>query len=187
MNKRPLAVLLCSLVLVAAAVSESWADEKHVQWASPVIAGYGYMNPLPEAALQPDANKQYRVVFDITKGGDSAAAVNRGLWYVARVLNLFGSAGVPSSNLQIAAVIHGAATKAVLKDHTYKARFGKENPNRELIEKLEAAGVKLYVCGQAIADNGYYYQNVRDDVEVVLGALAAEIELATTGYVLIKL
>lgn len=39
---------------------------------------------------------------------------------------------------------------------------------------------------QVIDGYGYYYQNVRDDVEVVLGAVATEVELATKGYVLIK-
>ncbi|EIC20375.1 hypothetical protein Thi970DRAFT_04006 [Thiorhodovibrio frisius] len=47
--------------------------------------------------------------------------------------------------------------------------------------------MKLYVCGQAIVDSGYYYQNVRDDIGVALGALAAEIELGAQGYTVMKL
>ncbi|WPL24524.1 DsrE family protein [Thiorhodovibrio frisius] len=47
------------------------------------------------------------------------------------------------------------ACRAVLKDQAYKARFGSVNPNVELLGKLKDAGVKLYVCGQAIVDSGY--------------------------------
>jgi intracellular sulfur oxidation DsrE/DsrF family protein len=175
------AVALAALSFTAA------ADEKTPEWVAPVITGYGYINPLPDAKLQPDPAEQYRVVFDVSKGPESTGAVDGGLWHVARVVNLFAQDGKPADNLEIAVVIHGSATRAVLDDTSYEARFSKKNPNAELLAKLNAAGVKLYVCGQAIVDSGYYYNHVRDGIEVVLGALAAEIKLATEGYVLVKL
>lgn len=189
MNKKSLvyccsALVACGLLLSAAA---STADEKVAEWVAPIITGYGYINPLPDAKLQPDPSEDYKVVFDISKGAESTGGINAGLWHVARAVNLFGDDGKPAENLEIAVVIHGTATRAVLDDTTYEARYLKRNPNAELIEKLKAAGAKLYVCGQAIVDSGYYYQNVRDDIDVVLGAIAAEIKLVTEGYVLVYL
>lgn len=173
--------ILGSLMLVAR------ADEKVADWQAPVIGGYGYINPLPDAAFQPDPGAEYKVVFDIAAGAQSAHAVNPGLWHVARVVNLFGQDDKPAKNLDIVVILHGSATRAVLNDSGYQARFGAKNPNVELLGKLKEAGVKLYVCGQAIVDSGYYYQNVREDIGVVLGALAAEIELGARGYTVIKL
>ncbi|MCG6942336.1 MAG: DsrE family protein [Thiohalocapsa sp.] len=183
MTSRTLGFVCCWL----AGVPALSADEKAARWDAPVIDGYGYINPLPGAALQPDPAQHYKVVFDVAKGAESPHAVNRGLWHVARTVNLFGRDNKPAPNLDIVVVIHGDATRSVLNDDAYKARFSAENPDADLLRKLEAAGVKVYVCGQAIVDSGYYYQNVRDDVEVVLAAVAAEIELATQGYVLISL
>lgn len=181
---RTLLYMILGPTLVLSLWSSAIADEAQVRWSDPVLSGYGYINPLPDTLFQPDPAKQYRVAFDVA---DDSTHVNKGLWHVARVINLFGKDGKPASNLDLAVIIHGPATRAVLNDQAYRARFGKKNPNAELLEKLGKHGVRIYVCGQAIADNGYYYQNVRPDVEVVLGALAAEINLAADGYTLIKL
>lgn len=183
--------LLFSALLVVTGLFSSaatvTASEQVADWVAPVITGFGYINPLPDAKLQPDPNHDYKVVFDVSKGSEGTGEINGGLWHVARAVNLFATDGKPAENLEIAVVIHGSATSAVLDDNTYEARYLKKNPNAELIQKLEAAGVRLYVCGQAIVDSGYYYQNVRDDIEVVLGAIAAEVKLVTEGYVLVDL
>lgn len=183
-------MLFSILIIVGglfSSVTTVTASEEVADWVAPVITGFGYINPLPEAKLQPDPNQDYKVVFDISKGSEGTGEINAGLWHVARAVNLFATDGKPAENLEIAAVIHGSATSVVLDDNTYEARYLKKNPNAELIKKLKAAGVKLYVCGQAIVDSGYYYQNVREDIDVVLGAIAAEIKLVTEGYVLVYL
>lgn len=177
---------LCAAVLSTLAAAAA-ADEKVAEWQAPVLSGYGYINPLPSAAFQPNPQTQYKVAFDLAAGEQSAHQVNPGLWHVARVVNLFGTDGEPPTNLDMVVILHGSATRAVLNDQSYKARFGTENPNAELLGKLKDAGVKLYVCGQAIVDSGYYYQNVRDGIGIALGALAAEIELGAQGYTVIKL
>ncbi len=177
-------LILSGLFSSAATVT---ASEEVAEWVAPVITGFGYINPLPAAKLQPDPDQDYKVVFDVAKGDLGTGEINAGLWHVARAVNLFATDGKPAENLEIAVVIHGSATSAVLDDNTYEARYLKKNPNAELIQKLKAAGVQLYVCGQAIVDSGYYYQNVRDDVEITLGAIAAEVKLVTEGYVLVYL
>jgi intracellular sulfur oxidation DsrE/DsrF family protein len=178
---------LLAMIWLVANTTRVTADESVAQWESPVISGYGYFNPLPESKLRPDPHERYKVVFDVTTRVDSPGAVNPGLLHVARAINLFGHDGKPDKNLEVVVIIHGPATRAVLNDNAYRARFSSANPNDDLIKKLKAAGAALYVCGQAIVDSGYYYQNVRNDIEVVLAAVAAEIVLVTKGYVLIKL
>lgn len=181
------AVRVLALVSLGACMAMASADEKVARWEAPVIDGYGYFNPLPDADFQPDPKAKYRVAFDISKGEESPSAGNKGLWHVARVVNLFGRHGKPAENLDVVVIIHGGATRSVLDDRTYRARFGTKNPDVELLDKLRGAGVKVYVCGQAIVDSGFYYQNIREGIGVALGALAAEIELGAQGYTIMSL
>src|ERR1700682_4357810 len=82
----------------------------------PLVPGHGGVVPLPRAAEQP--RKGAKAVFDITADA-KPRAVNQGLEHVARLLNLYGAAGLTARDVKIAAVCHGAATKAVLSDTAY--------------------------------------------------------------------
>src|SRR3954447_11347827 len=93
------------------------ADEKLVY---PIIPNVGGVVPLPDAAGQPC--KGARVVFDITADA-KPAEVNKGLERVARLLNLYGSAGLKASDVKIALVVHGEATRSVLADGSYRSKF----------------------------------------------------------------
>ena len=62
-------------------------------WTNPVIKDYGPVVPRPDAALQPDKNADYKVVFNVTAWA-TPDKVEPGLERVARAVNLFASAGV---------------------------------------------------------------------------------------------
>src|SRR5437588_10857349 len=114
----------------------------------PLIPGHGGVVPLPRAAEQP--RKGAKAVFDITADA-KPGGVNKGLEHVARLVNLYGAAGLKAGDVKIAAVCHGAADKAVLSDVAYFARFKvAANPNLPLIRDLKKAGVELFVCGQSL-------------------------------------
>src|SRR4051812_7456674 len=126
------------------------ADEKLVY---PIIPKVGGVVPLPDAAEQP--RKGARVVFDITADA-KPAEVNKGLERVARLLNLHGSAGLKASDVKIALVVHGEATRSVLADGSYRSKFATDkSPNLVLIDDLRRAGVEFFVCGQALASRGF--------------------------------
>ena len=136
-----LALVLC---LTASAVAQQPAADKLVY---PVIPKVGGVAPLPDAAEQP--RKGAKVVFEITADA-RPADLNKGVERVARLLNLYGSAGLKASDVKIAMVMHGEATKSALSDAAYKERFGVErNPNLAVIAELRKAGVEVFVCGQA--------------------------------------
>src|SRR5438067_6592236 len=105
----------------------------------PLVSGHGGALPLPRAAEQP--RKGAKAVFDITADA-KPGEVNKGLEQVARLLNLYGAAGLTAGDVKIAAVCHGAADKAVLSDAAYVARLNvAANPNLPLIRDLKKAGV----------------------------------------------
>ena len=151
-------------------------------WQTPRIQGYGKVKPVAGAQLQPAADRQHRIVKDVVRAAPEAGQVNEGLDRVARLVNLYALAGVPADNLDLVAVIHGKATTGVLDDAAYEAEFGITNPSTPLIQALVDAGVRLYVCSQALAHHGIDPEAVNDQVTIVAGALPALAIFQQRGY-----
>jgi intracellular sulfur oxidation DsrE/DsrF family protein len=174
---------LLGLTLLACGTIAAAAEP---EWSNPVIKGYGKIVSLPNAAMQPDKNADYKVVFNLTVGVDPDK-VNSSLDRVARTVNIFASAGVPVSHLHFVVVIHGPATPIVLDNVHYQEKFKLDNPNIALIDALEKAGVKVVVCGQALAGNKIEHEWVNPKVEITLSAITDVVILEKAGYVLFPL
>ena len=135
---------------------------------------------MPRAAEQP--RKGAKAVFDFTAGA-KPGEVNKGLEHIARLLNLYGAAGLTPRDVKIAAVLHDQADKAVLGDAAYAARFKvAANPNLPLIRDLKKAGVELLVCGQSLHDLGYKAEEVAEVVSVADAAMLVLVNKQTDGY-----
>lgn len=147
--------------------------------AFPIVAGFGGVVVLPQAAEKPRPGA--KIVFDVTadsKPGD----VNKGLDRAARLLNLYGAAGLKASDVKIAVVLHGEATKSVLKEDFYKPRFSvDQNPNLPLIRDLRNAGVEIFVCGQALNYKGFPQSAVVEDIPVADAALTVIVNRQMDG------
>jgi intracellular sulfur oxidation DsrE/DsrF family protein len=154
---------------------------------TPGIPGEGAMHPLPNAAYQPPKDATYKVVFALTKAGDSPQEISPSLLRVARAVNLYASAGVPLSHLKFVAVAYGPATSTMLDDEHYKDKFGVANPNLGLIHKLRAAGVDVAVCGQAVFESNFETTWISHDVTLALSALTTITVLQQQGYALMPL
>ncbi len=146
----------------------------------PIIAKYGGVVAKPMGAEQPRAGA--KVVFDVTADA-KPADVNKGLERAARLLNLYGTAGLKSKDVTIAIVLHGDATKSALNDAAYKTRFDiDQNPNLPLIRDLKQAGAEVLVCGQALNYKGIPESEVASEVPVAVAALTVVINKQTDGY-----
>lgn len=163
----------------------SWAATAEPAWQYPVIRGYGKVRPLPEAAVQPNPDREYKVLFSITTAAESPGQLNPGLKRIARLINIFGIAKVPSEKLKIMAVIHGSATPIVLDDQHYRQKFKLDNLNSKLIHELKQAGAIIYVYGQALAHKGCAPSVVNQEVSVALAALTGLSIYQLDGYALI--
>lgn len=146
----------------------------------PIIPKHGGVLPRPTAVEQPRVGA--KVVFDATADA-RPADVNKGLDRVARLLNLYGVAGLKAQDVKITIVLHGEATKSVLNNRAYKARFQvEENPNLPLIRELQKAGVEVLVCGQALNYKGFPDGEVTDGVPIAAAALTVVVNKQTDGY-----
>jgi intracellular sulfur oxidation DsrE/DsrF family protein len=158
------------------------ADEKVVppQLVFPIVPKYGGVLPRPKAVEQPRSGA--KVVFDATAEA-KPADINKGLDRVARLLNLYGVAGLKAQDVKITIVLHGEATKSVLNDTAYKARFQVEqNPNLPLILELQKAGVEVLVCGQALNYKGFQDGEVTDGIPIAAAALTVVVNKQADGY-----
>jgi len=171
---------------LAAAGFTAPAHAASPKWTYPAIEGFGPVHPLPDAAMQPHKNKTYKAVFDVTKGISDPSKPDSGLDHVARAVNVFASAGVPLKHLHFVAVLHGPSTPAVLDNAHYRAKYNVDNPNIKLISALKKAGVKVEVCGQALADNDFQHDWVNKDVTITLSALSDLVMYGNMGYSFVK-
>jgi len=146
----------------------------------PAIRGYGKVVKLPNAAQQPRSGS--RIVVDVTKGGDPAK-LNSALEKVCRFVNIYAGAGKDAAQVDIAIVLHGDATLAVLNAEAYAARFNTPgNPNLDCLGKLREAGVQIFVCGQSLIGKGAKPSEVIPSVGVAVSALTSLVNLQTDGY-----
>ena len=75
----------------------------------------------------------------------------------------------------------------MLNDQHYREKFSVANPNTKLIDALEAASVKLVVCGQSLAHNNFPQGWVNSKVEVTLSAISDVVILEQQGYVFVPM
>ena len=149
--------------------------------ASP-IPSFGKIVSLPDAAMKPDPQVDYRVAFSITKVSARPDQVNPSLEKVARYVNLLASGGVRPGKGNILAVVHGPATDLVLKDEAFQRKHGIRNPNLPLIEALRNAGVEVHVCGQALAIQKIARADVYSSATIDLSALVTLTTLQLRGW-----
>ena len=146
----------------------------------PIVEGIGGVLPRPMAVEQPQVGA--KVIFDVTND-TKANEINKGLDRVARLLNLYGSAGLKASDVKISLVLHGESTKTALSDAAYHQRFSVEtNPNLPLIRKLQELGVEIYVCGQALNYKSFADSEVADNIPIAAAALTVVTNKQAAGF-----
>lgn len=182
MNRKNL--LLLAVAVVSGGVFAGSAASKNENAAPPRIEGHGEVTRFPDAAQQPrDGSK---IVVDLTKGGPDDQ-INAGLEKVARFVNIHSQAGKTPAHAQICVVLHGDATVLALNDETYGTLANRKNPNRPLMQKLCKAGVKFFVCGQALTHKGYHPEQTNEEATVAVSGLTALVNLQHDGYAYIPL
>lgn len=179
--------VVLALAAAAGLASTAAAQQPAGFWSTPAIPGIGPVHVWPQAVLRPNAKTTYKAVFDVTKPAPSDDKMNPGLDHIARTVNVFAAAGIPTSHLKFAVIIHGPATPTVLSDKDYQAQFGRANPNTGVIEALTKAGVDVMVCGNALGDMNYTPQQVNAHIKVALSALSTLIILQDQGYALVTM
>jgi len=151
----------------------------------PVVQNYGAVYAVPSGALNLEKDRHYKVSMDVSGTEDFNDERNLHIESAARFLNLHARNGIDPGNIEMAIVVHGAASKDVLSDAAYQARFNEPNPNTAMLAELRAAGVKIYLCGQTAMHRGIGADELNPAVSMALSAMTAHVRLQSEGFTLI--
>lgn len=176
--------ILC-FVFAAGTATHARAQALAEPQTGPVIEGFGPVYDVPDPDFATDMDAEWRVVFDVSAGAGSPEQLNASIETLARFLNMHARAGVDPASMHLALVLHGTAGKDALDHAGYRARYGVDNPNLELLEKLRAAGVRVLLCGQTAMHRGLRRDELSAPVELALSAMTALVTLQSEGYRLV--
>lgn len=173
-----LAVVCASLVTSSSPAAEPAAGLPSLQF--PQIEKYGSVVALPDAGERIQSGG--KIYFDTTAAAP-AGKPNRGLESAARLVNLHVLEGLSGPRPQIAVILHFNATVAALKDEAHeKSPAGGSNPNRELVEKLVANGVEVWVCGQSVIRGGNPLSDLLPGIRIAQSAMTFNINRPADGW-----
>ncbi|MEM7416025.1 MAG: DsrE family protein [Gemmatimonadota bacterium] len=179
MNRQALHRISLSMLTVSA-IAASAADAQERR-SGPVVHSGGTVFVVDPNFSTP-TDQDYKVAFDIAAPAPSPDAVNSSINTVARFLNMHAQAGVPQDRLSGAIVAHGGASFELLNDEAYRARYGVDNPNGDIIRELIASGQPVLLCGQSAASRDVSADDLIPGVEVALSAMTAFLVLQERGY-----
>lgn len=157
-----------------------------VKKSGPIIEGYGQVWEIAEPDFNTNTMMTYKVIFDINSTPESPTQVNAQINTLARFLNMHANAGVPTQNMEVAAVFHNKASTDILSGIHYHEKHGVDNPNELLIDLLIDNGVKLYFCGQSSLSRDVPKEKIIEGIDIALSAMTVILDHTNRGYTLIK-
>ncbi|WP_340587396.1 DsrE family protein [Erythrobacter alti] len=147
----------------------------------PVFTDFGavvevdFDQPLP-------ADVHFRHSYDVAKAAGEDGT-NRGIESAARFVNMMALHGVPRENVEVAVVVHGAASLDLLGREAFAARFdGRENLTAAALSEMMEQGITIYLCGQSAAAHGIDKADLVPGVQMAISAMTAHALLQQQGY-----
>jgi intracellular sulfur oxidation DsrE/DsrF family protein len=148
----------------------------------PLIKGYGKHAKVKQELVL-DTNVKLKVVFDVSNKAKEGK-VNNNFNSLARFFNMHVANGFAAKNIELALVVHGKAGFDLLANKVFQAKYGQENPSRELLSLLLKKKVKIYLCGQSAAYLEINNTDLYQGVQMSLSAMTAHAVLQHQGYTL---
>jgi intracellular sulfur oxidation DsrE/DsrF family protein len=172
--------VLVILALVSAAPVLAAGDDELA------VPGYPVAVDVPGAHELPDPKLDYKIAWGIGQGPeDPTTEVNPALPGLARYVNTLAKWGVPENKRHIIAIFHQRSPNfdIVMSNDAFRAKYGKDNPNIELITALTKAGVEFRACGQAVVGREIDPADVNPDIQIDLWAMTSFMNLQMKGFV----
>ena len=172
--------LICGLLLNSFLVLAQTTN------TGPYIPNHGAVWKVENRTIPLKSNYDYKIVFDITSTSNDPSVKNRYIDSAARFFNMLGQNGIPKENIHVALIIHSSASKDVMNNEWYQAKYSTNNPNINLIAELIDADADVIFCGQSSFTRKMPKENLIEGVDLSLSALTSLVEYQSDGYQLIK-
>jgi len=145
----------------------------------------GYVE-IAKAAHAPAKDTKYQAIFDATRLAEKPTQLVPALNMAGSELNALAAVNAPLTNAKFVVVFHGPAVDGWLKNDTYRAKYGTDNPNLETIGRMRKAGVEFFVCGQYLAGEKIDARSLTPEVIVAADALLVLMEYQNKGYAVLS-
>ena len=152
------------------------------QTGEALIQKLGASPPTANPTFPAARDVEYKVAWDVNKGPETPGALVEGFRLHANFLVLADQEQVPRKNVHLAIIVYGTAAQSLLARDAYKAATGAENESIPLLEALNAAGVKVIVCGVALINRKIPREGLLPFVQVATSATMARATLHAQGY-----
>ena len=174
------------LLLYLTVFTLSFTNAQSNRISGKIIPDYGQTFQVENPEIATDTSATLKVIFDVSTSPENKSEINSNIVTAARFLNMHADSGMDISQLKVAITIHGSAWKDILTDKVYKEKFGSKNPNSELINQLNNAGVDIILCGQTASFRNVSRSETNTNVKFALSAMTALLQYQNKGYHFIK-
>ncbi|MEX2180410.1 MAG: DsrE family protein [Gemmatimonadaceae bacterium] len=168
-------LLILAVALVVPGLAAAQAGEA-------LIRQLGAGRPIAEPSFPAPHDLVYRFAWHVTDAPETPAGLVDGFRRPANMLVMMDENGVPRRNVHLAIIVHGLATRSLLRNDAYRAATGADNTSIALLEALHAAGVEIIVCGAALVNRNVPRDQLLPFVKVATTATMAHAILAAQGY-----
>jgi intracellular sulfur oxidation DsrE/DsrF family protein len=153
----------------------------------PEIRDFGGVSPIAGGAYGADPKISYKVVIEIAGHDTSSSEVNSSLEALARLVNLLAMDGIRKEKRDVVVVFHNVGAFGILNNDAYLKKFKESNPNLPVLEALQQAGVRLYVCGQSMEKRRLAATDLSPLVNVAVSYMTLFTTLQFKGYAALSL
>lgn len=153
---------------------------------NPEISPYGQVYAVPGVTMKADPSLSYKIVIEVNNSDTSTAAISQPVEFVARLVNLLALDGIGKEKRDIVVIFHNAGSYCVQTDQAFSQKFGRPNPNKDAFDKLAAAGVSFYVCGQSTVKRNIKPSEILPQVKIATSFLTSYTTFQLKGYAPLK-
>jgi intracellular sulfur oxidation DsrE/DsrF family protein len=173
--------LLVCLSVTGCRNAESAAPQVQAE-RGPLVTSGGAVFEVENPDFPTPMDTELKAVFELRDAARNPEGRQPQLGTMARYLNMHARHGVPAENLKVAGVVHAGGAFAVVSDERYRQEHGVDNPNKDVIAEIIAAGGQLVLCGQSAAARGIAREDLLPGVQIALSAMTALTVFQQEGY-----
>ncbi len=164
-------------------------ENTHAQTSSnPAVPHYGAVfAQVPGLSFTADKNLLYKVVIEIDKSDTGSAEISQSLEIASRFVNLLAVDGISQDKRSIVIIFHNAGSYCIQKKEAYQRKYGRPNPNLQVLDELTKAGVTMMVCGQSIVKRKLLPDELLPQVKIATSYMTAFVTHQLKGYAAMKM
>lgn len=128
-----------------------------------------------------------KVVVQVNHSDTMPNGIGKQVMATKNLLDQYAALGMkPGKDYQIVMVFRADGAQFLLTDPAYELKVKQPhpqgNPNKAILEALQARGVTMFECGVAMRLKGYAHQDLLPFSRIVVSGIGAVVDFEKSGY-----